>query len=201
MSGNKTMLLADIIKEMFANNPEEAAYTIEQIAEFAIGDHKLTAVARKWVFDTLPRARQHMEKFDGMTFIPVTRYYFETYYGKRPPRNKYGAKKCIAGVGRNGRTMGIRKIWTGHTNDAMAFVWLWQGFKSGANKWRMVVDRLLSGYDKGAVTEAMAKGALEKGYAKLLPVNRTSFAALLPASVQQSLQLGDSNGESPAVKK
>jgi hypothetical protein len=188
MSG-KNSLLADIIKQMFENEPDETAYTIEQIAQFAIGDHKLTAIARDWVSATLSRARQRMEKYDGITFIPVTRHYFDAYYGKRPPRSKTEAKKCIAGVGKNGKTIGIRKIWVGYGNDAMAFVWLWQGFKSGGNKWRMVVDRLLAGYDKGEVTQAMAKRALEQGYTKLLPSNRASFSRLLPVAVQQSLQL------------
>src|SRR5215472_1873365 len=188
MSG-KNALLAEFIKEMFQQEPNQTAFTIEQIAQFAIGDHKLTAIARDWVFESLPRARQRMEKYDGITFIPVTRYYFEEYYGKRPPRSKLEAKKCIAGVGKNGKTVGIRKIWVGYGNDAMSFAWLWQGFRSGGNKWRLVLERLLAGYNSGAVTEAMAKNTLEKNYERLLPRDRSLFVRLLPFTVQQSLQL------------
>jgi hypothetical protein len=46
----------------------------------------------------------------------------------------------------------------------MAFLWLNHGFKSGANKWRKVADRLLVGYATGDMSKRMAARMLQASY-------------------------------------
>lgn len=181
MSGKNTRvtILGDLIKELIERNADETAFTITEIAQLVVGGNRMSKLAERWVFDILPRVRQRLERVYGMTFIPVTEYYFEHWYGDAPPSTMDEARRCVAGVNGEGRTFGIRKIWIGHKDDAMAFVWLEQGFKSGANKWRKVADRLLAGHEYGEVSSKAASKMLAS-YDKLLPQNVTLFRKLLP---------------------
>jgi hypothetical protein len=202
MSGIKGKILGDIVKDMFDSDRDGTTLTIEQIAKHSIGNGKVTIVALEWVHGMLRAAREYLESEHGETFIPVTQYFLDNYYGERPPRSEDEARKCVAGNGgKTRKTVGIRKIWIGYKNDAMAFIWLNHGFKSGGNKWRKVVNRLLAGYSAGAVTDAKAQQALELNYHRLMPNDRKTFIALLPFTTMQKLTLNGADKELESTRK
>jgi hypothetical protein len=182
-------IMADALKEMIENEPNKQAFTLTEIAQHISGRRKPNAQALQWVLEELPKARRRLEDLEGMAFIPVTTFYFEHYYGRRPPRSDNGAIKCVAGIGFGGsrKTVGIRKLWIGYQNDGMAFLWLRQGHKSGGGRWKHTTDRVLDGFAKKQLTKKFAKEMLEDGFVVTLPDDRKTFSQLLPQAMQQKL--------------
>jgi hypothetical protein len=182
-------VMAQAIIEMFADKPKETAFTIDQMARYAAGGRKPTAATIEWARGQLARARKQLEDVEGMVFIPVTDFYFEHYYGQRPPRSNNGAVKCVAGIGYGGsrKTAGIRKLWIGFKNDGMAELWLKQGYKSGSSKWKKTTDRVLIGFKKGRLTKSFAAAMVKDGFIGTLPNDRKTFNALLPEAARHKL--------------
>lgn len=192
----KIAVLSDVILELMDRKPDDIAFSIPEIAQFAVGPRSgMGALAEKWVSDGLARARQRIERTKGMTFIPVTEYYFEHWYGSPPPDTFPEAIKCVAGVkcivGEGfGVTAGIRRLWSGHKNDLLAYVWINQGYKSGGNKLRKTTDRLLQGFNNGEVSKKEAQATLVAGYSRVMPTDRATLLKLLPQA-KGLLLIGD----------
>jgi hypothetical protein len=180
-------VMAETIKSMLASKPRTTAFTIDEIARHAVGGRKPKAETLQWTRRELLKARRRLEEADGIVLIPVTDFYFDHYYGKRPPRSDNGAKKCVAGLGIGRKTAGIRKLWIGFKNDGMAFLWLRQGYKSGGSKWKKTTDRVLAGFSKGQLTKAFAASMVKDGFVWTLPTDRKTFNALLPEAARHKL--------------
>jgi hypothetical protein len=190
--GYARKLLGEAVKQMFEG--KEEAFRIRDIATVALG-RRPVRYDEYWVAATLTRTREWLERNEGITFVPVTEYYFEYFDGTAPPRDEYEAKKCVAGLGRGHGTAGIRRLWpkAGNKNDLISLAWLEQGYKSGGNKWYLVTNRVLLGYKAGALTEVRARSLLEDNFHRLLPYDLVTFRKLLPLTRQMTLMLNGSN--------
>lgn len=182
-------LLGEAVKQIFDGSPRKAAFRISEIATVALGRRPMRH-DEYWVASTLTRTREWLERTEGITFTPVTDHYFRHYNNGAQPRSEAEARRCVAGVGRSRGTVGIRRLWPkGRTDDLISRIWLEQGYKSGGNKWHLVTNRVLVGYNLGALTKSCARTMLEDNFHRLMPNDRSTFLKLLPIERQGQLML------------